>query len=444
MAREHQPIQIGLPPESAWRISEPTPISLVAFIAGDELPDPGDAFLAAGRAFGAEPTSVEPLPVEDAAIHWAFSFEVAGRASRVLLWCEAARPGQSPDNRAPDARHLIVVQTLLEPSTPDDATRAAATKQTVWPASVADFVRLAATSAGAVGPARTRLVFDPELGIVYTPDDCARLFLGDTAPAGELVDERHLYRIELRSRGPGTPMWITTVGLARVGKPELEMLEVPEPLTAAALQLLDALAARFISEDLPHAGVPFEAGVELALALVPAAEAAETVPPEVAGSPADRARFGPVPRAAVCAAGQRGTFRRVWSTPVEALERLMRHDAGLFLSLRIVEVRERLARSTWNDFVKAHATHGASATVAFLVKVARGGGDSDPAAGTDIPREHVWIGVDRSTPAGGHGSSAHTGALDFALDAIGDWRIVGLLDGGESIGPDRVDLLRAR
>lgn len=438
MAREHQPIQIGLPPESAWRVAQPTPISLVAFIAGDELPDPGEAFLAAGRAFGAEPTSVEPLPIDDPSIHWAFSFEVRGRGARVLLWCEAARPGQSPDNRAPDARHLIVVQTLLEPSTPDDAQRAAATNEAVWPASVADFVRLAATAASAAGLARTQLLFDPELGIVYSPDDCARLFLGGASPAGQLVDERHLYRIELRSRGPGTPMWITTVGLARVAKPELEMLEVPEPLTAAALQLVDALAARFISEDLPHAGVPFEAGVDLALALVPAAEAAETVAPEVAGSPADRARFGPAPRAAICAAGQRGTFRRIWSTPVEALERLMRHDAGLFLSLRIVEVRERLARSTWSDFAAAHAAHGATATVAFLAKVARGGGDADS------PPEHVWIGVEHATPAGGRGSSAHTGPVDFTLDAIGDWRVVGLLDGGESLGPDRVELLRAR
>lgn len=220
MAREHQPIQIGLPPESAWRVAEPAPVSLVAFIDGAELPDPGEAFLAAGRAFGAEPTSVEPLPVDEASIHWAFSFEIRGRTSRVLIWCEEARAGQSPDNRAPDARHLVVVQAILEPSTPDDAERAAATRQSVWPASLADFVRLAATAASAAGTERTRLVFDPELGIVYGQDDCARLFLGGTAPAGELADERHLYRIELRSRGAGTPMWISTVGLARVGKPE--------------------------------------------------------------------------------------------------------------------------------------------------------------------------------------------------------------------------------
>ena len=40
--------------------------------------------------------------------------------------------------------------------------------------------------------------------------------------AGELVDERHLYRIELaaQDREQG-PFWITTVGLARVARPGL-------------------------------------------------------------------------------------------------------------------------------------------------------------------------------------------------------------------------------
>ena len=215
------------------------------------------------------------------------------------------------------------------------------------------------------------------------------------------------------------------------------MLEVPEPLTAAALQLLDALAARFVSEDLPHAGVPFEAGTEVALALVPAAEAAETVAPEVAGSPADRVRFGSSPRAAVCAAGQRGSFRRIWPTPIDALERLMRHDAGLCLSMRVVEVRERLARATWNDFAAAHARHSAQPTAVFLAKVARPRNGEGPGE-----REHVWIAVAKASDTGGDGSSSHTGPVSFALTDVGDWRVVGVFAGEESIGPDRADRLR--
>lgn len=448
MAREHQPIQIGLPPESAWRVEHPSPLSLVAFVVGDEAPDPGDAFLAAGRAFGAEPRAIEPMPIEDTAVAWAFSFEVAQRGSRIVLWCERARDDHSPDGIAPDARWTVALQTLLEPSTSDDHARAAATGG-VWPASVADFVALAATAVGAAGLARTRVLFDPELGLVYGPDDCARLFLGEGTgagmPAGALADERHLYRIELRSRGAGTPMWITTVGLARVGKPELELIEVPERLAAAALELLDALAARFICDELPHAGVPFEAGNGLPCALVPAAEVAETVSPGVAGSPSDRTRLDGWPRAAVCSAGQRGSFRKIWTTPVDELERLARHDAGLYLSLRVVEVRERLARATWPDFMRAHAARRGRPGVAFLAKVARA--QHEPSVGAET-REHVWISVDEVASTGGRGSIAQAPCegvtlpvLAFTLEEIGDWRVVGLRDGEDSIGPDRADRL---
>ncbi len=448
MSREHMPIQIGLPPKSDWRVAGAAPITLVAFVAGDGLPDPGDAFLAADRAFGAEPMAVEPMPVDDPSIHWAFSFEIAGRGSRILMWCEDAREGESPDGRAPDARFAIAVQTILEPSTVDDHARAQAAKHAVWPASLADFIRLAATAAETAGRARLRLLFDPELGNFYAPDDCARLFLADdssASAAGALADERYLYRIELRARGAGAPLWISTVGLARVGKPELEMLEVPHELAEAALQVVDALAARFISEDFPDAGAPFEAGPALSLALVPANEAAETVPPEVAGSPADRARFGGAPRAAICAAGQRGAFRKAWVPPIDELRDLARLETGLYLSRRVIEVRERHARATWADFAAAFAAHRARKEPAtdWFATVARV--SPDPLAMGEFLREHVSIRVEGATPAGGRGAPLDgTDAFDFSVDDVGDWEVVGVHAPGERLGPYEASRLSAR
>ena len=87
MAREHMPIQIGLPAEPAWQLAELEPTTFLAFLAGDELPDPGDAFLAAQRAFGVEPESAEPLPVTDEGVAWAFSFRIPRREHFVAVWC---------------------------------------------------------------------------------------------------------------------------------------------------------------------------------------------------------------------------------------------------------------------------------------------------------------------------------------------------------------------
>ena len=114
MAREHMPIQIGLPAEAAWEMQEPAPVSYLAFVTGDAMPDPGDAFTAIGETFGAAPQGVEPVPVEDDRVAWAFGCSLPSRAARLMVWCEHALEGVSPDGRASDARWVLFVETLLE------------------------------------------------------------------------------------------------------------------------------------------------------------------------------------------------------------------------------------------------------------------------------------------------------------------------------------------
>lgn len=418
MAREHMPIQIGLPAEPAWETAEPAPISYLAFVTGEELPDPGDAFVAAGESFGVAPQDVEPLPLADEAVAWAFAFSVPSRAARVMVWCERAIEGASPDGRASDARWVIFVETLLEA-----------------PRAVQDAVALVSTVARA-GGARTKLVFDPGLGVAWSRAELEQLFLD--AESGALVDERHLYRVELvardRERGP---FWIATVGLARVGRPELEVLEVPAEHLRAALELVDALAARFVDETPPHAGVPFEAGPDVRLALVPAHEAIEALAPTAPGHAAERRGLPAGPRAAICAAGKRGAFRQVWVAPLDELARLSRAERGLYLAPRVSAVRERLAQRTWGAFAQAHARHAARAGVAFLVKIAVGEREGE--------REHVWLSAEQATVDGGLGILSRDGgapvAQAFSRADIGDWRIVGLGGQAPEVGPESAALL---
>jgi hypothetical protein len=417
MARDHMPIQIGLPAEPAWEVQEPAPISYIAFVVGDEMPDPGAAFIAAGESFGTAPQDTEPVPLEDERVAWAFAFSLANRGARVMLWCEHAAEGATPDGQAHDAKWVIFVETLLESAHAVD-----------------DAVALAATAARA-GGARTRLLYDPGLGLAWSRTDIDRLFLAE--PRGALVDQRSLYRVELvaRDRANG-PFWISTVGLARIARPELELLEVAHDRVRPALELVDALASRFFDEDPPHAGVPFEAGPGLRLALVPAHEAIETLAPDAPGGAHDRARMPKHPRAAVCAAGKRGAFRQVWVPPAEELDQLARNERGVFLSPRVIAVRERLARETWGAFVRAHAgVRGAGA--AFLAKIARGSGDGE--------RWHAWVAVEHADQSGGRGTLTRAdGASEpaaFAMGDIGDWRVVGLRPDLAEVGPESAALL---
>ena len=445
MSREHAPIEIGLRPEVSWRTERVEPITLVAFVAGDELPDPGEAFLALGRAFRVEPTNARPVPSEDPALSWAVAFDIPGRASAVLMWCERVDPGHAPDGRAPDARWAIGIESVLERSSGDDRDRAAARGLAAWPASVADFVALAAAAAGCVERARLRILYEPALARSFVTADCARLFLGDDGAPGALVDERFLYRVEVRMRTPETPAWISTVGLARLARPELEVLEVPPALVGAALELVDALAARLVSEEPPHPGVPIEVGDGLSVALVPAHEAAETIAPEAPGGRTDRTHLAPISRAAICSAGQRGSFRRVWVAPVAELERLAKNETGLFLALRVVEVRERLARDTWPRFAAALARRPRDRDSVFMAKIAldRNAVGAGTPADPDAPRAHVWLAVESADASGGRGASAEIagGTRAFALADIGDWRVIGLSDERPSLGPDDASFL---
>ncbi len=431
-SREHLPIQIGLPPEPAWAMARPVPTTYIAFVAGDEMPDPGEAFLAAGRAFGAEPAEVEPLGHDDARVAWAFAFSVPGREARVMLWCEAADAAQLPDGAAADARWVVFVETIL------DAARA-----------VDDAVALASTAAG-TARARTRLLLDPAIGSAWSAADLARLFFGEgsgsAAAPGALVDERFLYRIEVvaRDRANG-PYWLTTVGLARLARPELEMLEVPAADLRAALELVDALAARFVGDEPPRAGVPHAAGPGVKLALGPVAEAIEALAAGAPAAAADRRAEVDGPRAAICAAGRRGSFRAIWVPPLDELARLSRHEAGLYLAPRVTLARERLAQAEWPRFVATRAAVDVRAPiddspdVTFLAKVAVGDSLGE--------RRHLWVAVDAADLAGGSGVVAHADAarasepVAFALAAVGDWRVLGLGPDRPDIGPERAALL---
>ena len=216
------------------------------------------------------------------------------------------------------------------------------------------------------------------------------------------------------------------------------MLEIPAEELRPALELLDALASRLATEPLPGAGVPFEAGVDLRIALVPAAEAAETLDAGMPGSLEDRKRLARGPRAAVCAAGKRGSFRAVWMPPHDELQAIARGERALFLAPRVVEVRERRARAEWGAFVASFAEHGAGGARAHYAKVAVANSDANSGDGV----EHMWIEVESADANGVRGvadrgetdgpdgrPSASRAASQIAcpMDRVGDWLVRGVI-----------------
>ena len=445
MAREHLPIQIGLPRESAWEMEEYPSSRYVAFVCGDELPDPADAFDALGESFGVAPQDIAPLPTDADEVQWAFRCRIPSRTSPILVWCERVGAADIPDGEIADARWSILVEALLELADP-----------------LLDAARLGAIVARA-GGTRTRLMLNPDLGVVYRLDEIKRLFLAKRA--GEFLDERHLFRVEIgaRDRAHG-PFWLTTVGLHRVARPEMEMLEIPADELHAALAMVDAIAARFVSTPLPAAGVPFEAGAGLSVALVPVAEVIETISPEMPGGPSDRVKLPRAPRAAICAAGKRGAFRPVWVPPHEVLQKLTRGESGLLRSERETEVQERLARLEWPAFLHAFSSRAQHPARQFYAKVAETRDENLADGGVEHVWEHVWLevvdanessvcgrklGADglRAGAVGASTDSAANSLVTAPITRLSDWAVTGVITPKAAspieVGPQTASLLTA-
>ena len=77
-----------------------------------------------------------------------------------------------------------------------------------------------------------------------------------------------LWWVSASQREPGSPAWLKTSGLNRLGLPELEFLEVPVPLVPTSAHLLDELAARIAEDGPPPPGTRMAVGPELELRAV--------------------------------------------------------------------------------------------------------------------------------------------------------------------------------
>jgi len=143
------------------------------------------------------------------------------------------------------------------------------------------------------------------------------------------------------------------------------------------------------------------------------------------------------PRAAICAAGKRGSFRQVWVPPADELSLLSRNELGVYLAPRVSLVRERTAQGAWGAFARAHGRAHAAPGVSFLAKIALG-----QALGE---RAHVWVSVGRADEAGGDGvlerPDGSREPVAFVREQVGDWRIVGLRQDLPEVGPEGASVL---
>lgn len=367
--------------------------------------------------------TVDSLPIEDP-VRWAAAIhsDRRDRPTR-LVWIESPDPRAMPG--APEevgtAKAVFGLETLLSPAGRGDPWQE-------W----LEMARLLESLGGPgpmLDPATGRWFEREHLSSWSEPKDAE----SDGADALQLPDEI-LWSIRATRREGGRGVWLTTEGLARLGLPELEMLEVPEELADVGAALLDGLSGLACVTPPPRDRA-WVVGPSLEVSARTLDEVIETIDERSAGS--RRHRGGEVPPGAgglidalvVCGAQPRGSYRRIWTAPIEVLRALI-DGAAVHRSPRAAARQQRLAQRRL-DLVDAALV----ASPDVKVQLAAG----------DHGSERFWGVVTQSLGSGwsvqpldlaGRPAAGESERL-VARGQVVDWRIEldGAVHGPEDAGP---------
>ncbi|RPG16421.1 MAG: DUF4026 domain-containing protein [Phycisphaera sp. TMED9] len=412
----------------SWRLAEPWPAILVAPHALAEPPEL-EGFLAtlAGR-LDETVEVMEFLPSADEKHPWSVLVRLPGQPTPVLISCERTkRMDEVPAGLSASVAasgFTIVVESLLDGADPRMIWGRLAMVAAVRPEAIAILD-------GATGRWFDRSEIDRDLSDLELgpPEDV--LWRVQAVSGSENLDE-------------GT-VWLFTRGLLRCGLPELEMLEVPGRDAAAASKLIDALAGLLLEDGPPAPEIPYPLGPGIDVALIPWRDVVETLDSESLGSEADRAALSqetPNPlqarRAAICDIEPKGSFKRLWTWPQNAVMHFARADAAIYRSDVSTSRASAVARRSWAVAVEAHRS--ATPDTLLLAGIPLG-------ADSEGRVEHAWLQVEKASTEGGNGRllratldgrSAGT-SIEFRAADLDGWRLV---RGEHAIGPeDSIDPL---
>jgi hypothetical protein len=412
----------------AWRLAEPWPAILVAPHAVDEPPDLEKFLAALAARLDATVEVMEFLPSPDEKHPWSVLVRLPEQPTPVLISCERTkRMDEVPPSLAASVAasgFTIVVESLLDGGDP----------RLTWG-------RLAMVAA--VRPEAIALL-DGTTGRWFDREEIDR----DLSDLSLGPPEDVLWRVQAVSSSENLEectVWLYTRGLLRCGLPDLEMLEVPGADAAAASKLMDALAGLLLEDGPAAPEIPYPLGPGIDVALIPWREIVETLDPESLGSEADRAALSqetPNPlharRAVICDIEPKGSFKRVWTWPQNAVAHFAQPDAAVYRSDISTSRASEVAHRSWASAVEAH--QNALPGTLLLAGIPLG-------ADSEGRVEHAWLQVEHASSSGGSGRllrAAFDGrpagtSLDFQSADLDGWRLV---RGEHAIGPeDAIDPL---
>jgi uncharacterized protein YegJ (DUF2314 family) len=347
----------GLSKEQPWELDEPTPTDFRCVLQDEEKPSM-DAVTKAIATFVGEAIDVETVESPEESIDWVVRLRIPGIPIDLLVWAEPLTKAVG-ESAGVASGSVLAVQTVLHKGDP-----------------LTHFANIMRVLAGS--DLHVHSICDIPTGRWFSSEFLQTVFINDEIePQEEVLWITRLVEAPENVEPEDRWAWVSTFGLARCGRFELEMLGVSGSYSTEAVRLVDSLAALTLETPLPPTGKPLSIGTNLLVSLVTCEKAVALLQEEMPGSE-DRA----LPSVAIVHSDGNTVC------PLDALLVLHQGETAVNRSLRSTERSATIAQNTWNLLLQAANQIGQNEHAGCLVQV-----PWEHAGDESEQREYLWFRV---------------------------------------------------
>ena len=369
----------GLSDDQPWELQQPTPTDFRAVISCSEQPSM-ESVTQAIATFVGETIEAEAIDSPEDEISWSARVRVEGIPTDIILWVE---PLTKAAKEASEIEHgcILALQTVLHSEDP-----------------LTHFSNIMRLLAGA--QLNVHSICDLPTGRWFPKTILEQVFVNDDIePPEEVLWITRLVEAPEDTEPEDRWAWVSTHGLTRCGRAELEMFGVTAIYSSEAVQLIDGLAALTLETSLPPAGQPMSLGSDLLVSLMPCDKAIGML---TEGMPGLEDRN--VPSVAIASSDATLVY------PHDALFTLHQGETAVIKTLRSTERSAKLAQDKWELLLKAAVQIGESEHAGCMVQVPWAQVEDEEA-----PREYLWFQIIEVRGQEVVGRLAHTPDLVTSL-----------------------------
>ena len=388
----------GLSKENPWELDEPTPTDFRCVLQDEEMPTMGVVTKAIATFVGS-PIEVEPVESPEGSIDWAVRMRVDGIPVDLLVWVEPLTSAIG-DSAGVSSGSVLAVQTVLHSTDP-----------------LTHFANIMRVLAGS--ELHIHSICDIPTGRWFSSDVLQKVFVNDDIePQEEILWITRLVEAPEGVEPEDRWAWVSTFGLNRCGRFELEMLGVSGSYSTEAVHLVDGLASLTLETPLPPTLQPLSLGTNLLVSMMPTEKVVAMLQKDMPGSESRDA-----PSVAIVSSDGKNVC------PLDALLVLHQGETAVSRSLRSTERNAKIAQDSWELFLQAARQIGQNEHAGCLVQVPWVHADDE-----STPREYLWFRVVELMGTEVVGALAHTPDIvktlsegqqeTFTKQDITDWVIL--------------------